>query len=80
MKSEFLTIQFEAKEEIYKVEVKGEFHQAACRHDFKKGKIIKASKYNIKGSKKEKDIRLCVKCGKRKGLRNEKTIQRKKIP
>ena len=80
VKSKFPTIQFETKEAIYTVEVKGEFHQAACRHEFEKGKIVKTSKYNIKGSKKEKDTRLCIKCGKRKGLGNGKRIQRKKIP
>lgn len=55
--------------ELIALNVKGEFQKAACRHEFRKGKIT--SEENLRKRKRPgKDICLCIKCGMRKGEAN----------
>ncbi|WP_155811900.1 hypothetical protein [Anaerococcus lactolyticus] len=49
------------------ISVKKEFHQAACKHDFKKGKIIRPKGKRIFSSRLPKDTTICIKCGKKGG-------------
>ena len=52
--------------ELIALNIKGEFQKAACRHEFRKGKI--ASEEDLRKRKRlGKDVSLCVKCGMKKG-------------
>lgn len=48
------------------VPLKGDFEQTACKHEYKKGKIIKPFKNKFFKSRLNKDISLCIKCGKKR--------------
>lgn len=52
--------------ELIALNIKGEFQKAACRHEFRKGKI--ASEEDLRKRKRPgKDVSLCIKCGMKKG-------------
>lgn len=67
MDTNFKKITFLTKEGPMEVSIKKEFHQAACKHDFKKGKIIRPKGKRIFSSRLPKDTTICIKCGKKGG-------------
>lgn len=66
MDTNFKKITFLTPEGTLEVPIKKEFHQAACRHNYKKGKIIRPTGYRLFKSRLPKDTILCIKCGKKK--------------
>lgn len=70
---------FVASGETKEIEIKGEFHKAACRHDFRKGKLVSEEDIRKRRHPK-KDIKICIKCGCRKGAEyGHKTISKKTL-
>lgn len=59
-------IYFITSGELIALNIKGEFQKAACRHEFRKGKITSEEDL-IKRKRPGKDVSLCIKCGMRKG-------------
>lgn len=54
------------QKELIALNIKGEFQKAACRHEFRKGKI--ASEEDLRKRKRPgKDVSLCIKCAMKKG-------------
>ncbi|RDY20734.1 hypothetical protein BBG48_008605 [Criibacterium bergeronii] len=79
--SKFKKILFATDGEILEVSIKGEFHQATCKHEFKKGKLIRGtSAQNLLAAKRSKDITMCIKCGKGKAKENgRKKVSKKTL-
>ena len=64
---------------LIEIPVKNEFLRTACRHDFRKGKLLTAE--DIKRRKHfRKDVKVCIKCGQTEGAKyGYKEIHKKTI-
>ena len=70
---------FVASGEMREIEIKGEFHKSDCIHYFIKGKLVSEEDIRKRRHHK-KDVKICIKCGCRKGEEyGHKTISKKTL-